>query len=567
MIKRTFLTLQGLVLLLPSIFAIFMLFGGVASASTPSYNPAYLISDNDFTNTSSMSVSAIQAFLVSENSGLQRVTDVENCNPTTPTAPDPYASSYYADCGQTASAAQIFYDAGQAYGINPQALMATTEKEQSLITTPNPTSSQINCAMGYDSCHADTGFFNQVDNGAWAFRRDIQLMDGNSYWGYSPASYPCGSASSLYSTGLYPGATVTFADPGGTAETETLANSATAALYCYTPYVGPYSTTGYSGSYNFVIYYEDWWGADASPCYNDSDVNGEPTSASIIPFNFAGSGNNLDDYSLLLQNNTGSYCVELHGLTVPAGSSWYNHVATGMKVTNSSQGQILPFQYEPSSPDTLLYVNYGGGGNNVNVHEFSPDLTEMPGYYDTNTNLAGVTASEGTFVTGHLMGNNQDQLAYIVYDGSSGHVEVHVFNPALNQGAGYYDVVTNLPPVTASQGMFVTGDFLGNGRDQLAYILYDGSSGHVEIHIFNPGLNQAVGYDDIVTDLPAFNPADGTFIAGNFLGHSNVEQLALVLYNGTNSGNVEVHLFNPSLNQAIGYYDTVTVIPAFNPAN
>ncbi|MEI9913718.1 MAG: hypothetical protein WDN66_01805 [Candidatus Saccharibacteria bacterium] len=513
-----------------------------------------------------MSVSAIQDFLISENSGLKTLTDVENCNPSTPTLPDPYANSYYASCGSTVSAAQIIYDAGQAYGINPQALMATMQKEQSLITAPNPTSSQINCAMGYDSCHADTGFFNQVDNGAWAFRRDIQLENGQSYWGYSPSSYPCGSASSLYSTGLYPGRTVTFADPGGTAETETLANASTAALYCYTPYVGPYSTTGYSGSYNFVVYYEDWWGTDASPCYNDSNVASEPTSASIIPFNFQGSGNSLDDYSLLLQNNTSSDCVEIHGLTVPAGASWYNHIATGMKSTNSSQGQILPYQYAPGSPDTLLYVNYGSGTSNVNVHEFSPDLTEMPGYYDTNTNLGSVTSSQGTFVTGDFLGQGKDQLAYVLYDGSSGHVEIHIFNPGLNQGVGYYDVVTNLLPVTAGQGMFVSGDFLGNGRDQLAYILYNGSSGHAEVHLFNPSLTQGVGYYDAVTDLPNFSPSNGTFIAGNFLGKSGVDQLALVLYNGTGSGNVEVHLFNPSLTQGIGYYDTVTTIGAFNPS-
>ncbi len=63
---------------------------------------------------------------------------------------------------------------------------------------------------------------------------------------------------------------MTFANPGGTAKNVTLANASTAGLYCYTPYVGPYSTTygypgtGYSGSFNFVISWDKWWGSSVA---------------------------------------------------------------------------------------------------------------------------------------------------------------------------------------------------------------------------------------------------------------------------------------------------------------
>src|SRR5579862_5310836 len=250
----------------------------------PVYNPAHLIDDGVFAQANVMSPSDIQAFLNNENSGIKNLTDTEACSPPTPKSPDPWASSYYSHCGQTESAAQIIYDAAQAYNINPRVIMATMQKEQSLITDPTPwqqNSGAVDCAMGYLSCGI-SGFFNQVDNGTWQLRTYIQLMNGQNWWGYSPSSYPCSSAGYItannssgqsvsmrvYSSGLYPGANVTFDNPAvyynsngswvlgsgknpTVPQTITLANSSTAALYCYTPYVGPSATTGYSGSYNF----------------------------------------------------------------------------------------------------------------------------------------------------------------------------------------------------------------------------------------------------------------------------------------------------------------------------
>jgi hypothetical protein len=239
-----------------------------AFAATYAYNPSDLIVDNIFTNSNSMSASAIQTFLNKENSGIKGLSFTESCDPTAPptssTNPYTYRFTYYPHCGKKESAATIIYDAGRAYGINPQAIMATMQKEQSLITTPHLTGAayqaSLNCALGYNSCSGFKGFFSQVDNGTWQLRTDVELMSGRNWWGYAPSSYPCSAATSLYSTGLYPDRTVKFADPGGKTETVKLANASTAALYCYTPYVGPYSVTGYSGSYNFVQSFEAWFG-------------------------------------------------------------------------------------------------------------------------------------------------------------------------------------------------------------------------------------------------------------------------------------------------------------------
>jgi hypothetical protein len=552
--KKFFEVFTGLILVMPSMLAGLLLFSTGSVSAATNYNPSYLISDNIFENSASMSAGSIQGFLASENSGLAHVSDVENCNPSTPTSPDPWAGSYYSNCGQTESAAQIIYDAGQAYDINPQSILATLEKEQSLVTTPNPTSSQINCAMGYDSCHADTGFFNQVDNGAWQFRTDIQLMNNISWWGKSPSSYPCKSASSLYSAGLYPGNTVTFANPGGTAVTVTIGDSSTAALYCYTPYVGPYSQTGYSGSYNFVVYFQLWFGSTAEPCYNDSNVSGALSGGAFMTYYYAGHARLA--YTQL--NNTGSTCVEDH-IEASGNQSWLAHIATGIKATDPSQGMLVPSFANVDHAESLNYILYSDGTGNVEVHRLSPNFNEYPGYYDVRTNLTGVSPSTGTFVAGDFLDRGYNQLAYVLYNGSSGNMEIHVFNPGMTQGIGYYDLTSDFKNVTPTSGVFVEGDFFGRGYDQLAYVTY----GNTQVHVLNLLNGQVTRMYEQNTNLTGTSSTTGTFIAGDFLGRG-YDQLEYVLYSGAN-GNVETHMFNPGLNNAIGFQDLNTNIGGFTP--
>lgn len=290
MIKRTFLFLFASV----SIgLAMSLVSAKPVSAASFPYNPGYLISDKLFADSGSMSVSDIQTFLTSHGSGIANYSDTEDCSasPRYSTFTSFYNSHYH--CGVKESAPQIIHDVAVAYQISPRAILATMQKEQSLVTDPTAPSQNmgaINCALGYDSCSDTVGLFHQVDWGTWQLRANIELMNGRSYWNYSPSAYPCSGATSLYSTGLYPDRSVTFANPGGHARTITLFNSSTAALYCYTPYVGPLSDTGYSGSYNFVISYEQWWGSTQGAYYHlDSQTNpassiefGHTSSATIV---------------------------------------------------------------------------------------------------------------------------------------------------------------------------------------------------------------------------------------------------------------------------------------------
>ena len=213
------------------------------------YSSSKLISNAVFTNTKTMNASQIQSFLSSKGGGIAKKT------------------------WNGKRASQIIYEASQTWGINPQVILATLQKEQSLITDPSPSTIQYRSAMGYgcpdaEDCNSEYGAFtSQIVNGTWQLRFNYERAKGNNSW-YNPnISYACkagdtGNNPPFYNNGLFPGNKVTFDSAGSLAnKTITIANAATASLYCYTPHVGPYSETGYSGSYNFVTSFESWFGS------------------------------------------------------------------------------------------------------------------------------------------------------------------------------------------------------------------------------------------------------------------------------------------------------------------
>lgn len=530
--KRVFRIFLASLVLLPSIMTGLMLFySPVADAAAPSYDPSFLISDNTFADTSTMGLQDIQNFLNNENSGIKNYFDVENCNPATPPSPDPYSASYYPHCGYSVSSSVIIYDAAHAYGINPRALLATMQKEQSLITTPNPTQSQINCAMGYNSCSGYSGFFSQVDNGAWQLRTYIELMNNRSWWGYAPSSYPCKNPSSLYSTGLYPGRSVTFANPGGSARTVTMGSSATAALYCYTPYVGPYSDTGYSGSYNFVVYFELWFGSVVDgECSNTSNIDGVGSGAKVIANRYnPGEGDRL---SLTLLNNTGSKCTEVHTWQ-PNEQSWYSDIATSLPAANPADGEIISANLYGDGRDELVFVKYNNtGSGNIEFHIWNPGYQSWGAQIATP--LPSSYAAKGYVIAADTNNDGKDELIYVENSGTgSGDLELHIWNPGEQTWSS--EIATNLPLSEAANGYVISA--LIDGRSRIVFVKdHNDGSGNIETHIWNPG--EQTWYAHIATNLSSADAPNGKVIGVD-------DKMAFVKYTNTGSGHIEVHTWNP----------------------
>ncbi len=162
----------------------------------------------------------------------------------------------------TRSGAQIIYDVARACGVNPQALLVTLQKEQSLVTDDWPWSIQYRSAMGYgcpDTAACDSayyGFFNQVYNAARQFKRYARQPNtfnyrsgATAYVQYNPNSGCGGSNVSIQS-------------------------AATAGLYNYTPYqpnqaalnnlYGTGDSCSAYGNRNYWRMFNDWFGATNS---------------------------------------------------------------------------------------------------------------------------------------------------------------------------------------------------------------------------------------------------------------------------------------------------------------
>jgi hypothetical protein len=351
-----------------------------------------LIDDSAFRDNSTMTPTQIESFLQNEGSGLATYKTLEDCGNTS----DPnysYFQRYY-HCGTQQLAAQIIYDSAQAYGINPQVILATLQKEQSLITTPNPTTSQLNKAMGYGCPDSGgcgyTGFFAQVDGATWQFRADWELGSGNSWWGKSPSAYLCNGATNYYSAALKAGNTVTFKDDNGTPyETFTLANMATATLYCYTPHVynnpnginglPKFGTTGlyYSGSYNFVYYFTLWFGSTTGDLVRttsnsqvyliNTDTNTKyPINSLRILDDFSVLGLRYVDSSYLAQFTAGQAVGNM--VQGPDGTTLYL-INSGIKLPFSSCSDVTAYGFTCTSssfvPITIGQANKLANGPHV----------------------------------------------------------------------------------------------------------------------------------------------------------------------------------------------------------
>lgn len=260
-----------------SVFATTLIAPKTASAA---YDGGRLIDNVVFLDAQSMNVGQIQSFLSGMGGQLASRSFTMDCDTAGQQAKQMYVS-LGAPCGATASSAQIIYYSAQVYGVSPKVIMATLQKEQSLITATNPIPRQYAQAMGYacpttGECDSNSNFFWQIDNGTWVLRFHYERARGNNSWWYASSSWVCGVEKNFYKPNLYPGQNVRFYDQNGVLyRTHYIANAATSSFYCYTPHAynnpqglygrAPYGTTGmyYSGSYNFVLFFEMWFGSTA----------------------------------------------------------------------------------------------------------------------------------------------------------------------------------------------------------------------------------------------------------------------------------------------------------------
>ena len=417
----------------------------VSQAATASdFDPGFIISDEKFFDYTSMSAGDIQAFINSKvpgcNSGYVCLKDFRQNTGNIPA--DRFCNGYTG--GSSENAGEIIFKVAHSCGISPKALIVLIEKESSLITHNGPGSWRYTSATGMgcpDTAPCDpafNGFFYQVYYGARSFQRYVQ--DNSSYnYGWNQ------SESILYNPNRGCGTLDVF-----------IRNSATAALYNYTPYTpnaaamaNLYSTGDACSAYgnrNFWRIYSDWFGnpqETGSPLGHIDSVSALPgsvrmtgwvfdpdTSASIplhVYINGVGTSvlaaNTRTDvgaiwpsvgsehgFDLTLPISvSGSQNVCLYGINAAGGGS---NKLLGCRTVNSFTGdplgvidsitQIGPnikvagWAFDPDSVNSsILHVYVGSSGYVVNANKSRTDVNSVYPMYSDNYGFSETLIAPG----------------------------------------------------------------------------------------------------------------------------------------------------------------------------
>ncbi len=292
-----------------------------------SYNNI-IISDTAFTATGTMSAADVQNFLNSK----VPTCDTWHANTVGGSEVPPWTClKDYVDPKVNKKASQIIYEEAVNNGLNPQVILVTLQKENSLVTDSWPFASQYRTAMGYgcpETAGCETsyyGFYNQVHLGSMLLREgyDRACYNMSSYPGWGDIAYDrhLGRTANIDGRQTYIG------------------SCSTGSLYNYTPHrpdsawrTAASDGVYYYGNYNFVTRFLDWFPGAYGVEYgfpvvaslwlsNTSPVAGEQVSASYAIKNTTSGSITIDAGLADMNTNTGqwnSYTPQ-SGITLASG--------------------------------------------------------------------------------------------------------------------------------------------------------------------------------------------------------------------------------------------------------
>jgi len=233
--RRRPLTLTVAVLYLVS-----ALFSAPSTAAAASFNPQYIISDDEMRRSDAMSFADISKFL-HEKGGFGDQYDIDAID------------------GLLKGTAQLIDDAAKRYRINPKYILALIQKESGAIETGTPTQKQLDWATGYalcDGCSRQNslaqkykGLAKQIDAGAgWM---DWYLTKAP----VTPSMLQVGETRTISMTKVTP------------------VNWVTAALYTYTPHL--------HGNRLLWSIWNRWFGSGVLPQFPDGTLVRNETNGAV----------------------------------------------------------------------------------------------------------------------------------------------------------------------------------------------------------------------------------------------------------------------------------------------
>ncbi len=509
------------------------------------FDAGNIISDEVFFNKGTMSAAQIDSFFKSKVSSCQPgYTCLKDFRMNTPTRPaDKYCNGYTG--GQGESAATIIYKASQSCGINPQVFIVMLQKEQGLITHTWPSQWRFDMALG-QGCPDDApcdpqfaGFFYQIYGAA----RQMKIYT-EGYW------FQWFAPGNTWNIQYHPNKGC------GTAPVY-IANSATAALYYYTPYqpnaaamragYGEGDACSSYGNRNFYNYFTDWFGSTGAgnlgkdnPFGNVEMIEARPgefavsgwaidpnTNAPLSVHIYVGdvgraftanesrpdvgaaypaAGNNHGFSARVPVNGPGETGVCVYAMNVGPGANVLLGCKTLLSLTGSPVGKVesvtagkgtinvAGWALDPDTTDPIeVHLYLGGVGRS-----FKADVarTDLPAAYKANGNRHGFTASLPAAIGTHTV------CAYGINTGPGWNIEMGCFEVTVT---GTAIEEKGRTPI----GSFETLTSDGGRVTAKGWAIDPDTASPVKVHLYYGGVGREYTANKTRTDVGAANPGYG----------------------------------------------------------
>ncbi|ROS53038.1 hypothetical protein [Frigoribacterium sp. PhB24] len=513
------------------------------AVSGADFDAGNIISDEVYYNASAMTENQVQTFLDQKVGACSNGACLNVKKVDTASRPADAVCRSYQGAGQE-PVSRVIVKVSQACGINPQVLLVTLQKEQSLVegtTARAPSAARLDRATGYacpdtaqGGCDPSfAGVYNQLYKSAWQFKR---------------YSNPAGT--SAYFTWFAPGKTVDIQyNPNVSCGTKrvTIANQATAALYYYTPYTpnaaalstlnGAGDSCSAYGNRNFWVYFTTWFGSTkpvgqtvgnvdvATGGFGSVTVSGwaldKTTSTSIPVHVYVGDKGSavtasssrpdvarhypaagpLHGFSTTVSAAPGSHDVCVYAIGVRSSDLVSCSTVTvldpspvgSLDVVRSGPGgvQVAGWALDPETADPIsVHVYVGGVGRAVRAEASRPDIARA---------YPASGAAHGFSTTVSASPGPQQVCAYAINVGAGA---TRALGCRTVQALGS-DPVGSLDSVSGgSRSLTVSG-----------WTLDPDSAGAIPVHVYVDGVGRAVTADrargDIARAFPAFGSGHG----------------------------------------------------------
>ncbi|MEA3314059.1 MAG: stalk domain-containing protein [Caldisericota bacterium] len=347
---------------------------------TLAFNKNFLISNEDFIDFNSMNLVEINNFLFQQGTVLP----------------------FYQENGETA--AQIIFNAAQKYKINPKVIIATIQKEESLIAATTYNQHALDYAMGY---HKPSTFATQVDNGTNLLRYAFDIKASEYGWEVGAPHKTLDNHKYIENVVIPE-------------------NTATTALYLYTPYIGGYYQDNgvyIGGNYLFFKVYTRWFGMSQKLYSKFSEKNISfyvpEETASTLPIKVFNNGEimwekglslttilspkNIDIISSKLENNIENGEFTTFYIQVPP---LINSIKIHMQLlTNNEElfGEIIEIEVIPVKLATTIKIDE----ENIKI-SVSNKTVDIP-YFTLKEELLD---SDGTIIQEKFIMNEEKFIKY-----------------------------------------------------------------------------------------------------------------------------------------------------------